>query len=293
MLRVAAVALVLLAGCSFQPRTLPPSQPPATADGNAAPRPEPRSRYGNPASYEQFGRTYRVLDSARGFNERGIASWYGRDFHGKRTSSGEPYDMYAMTAAHKTLPLPTWVEVRNLKNNKRITVRVNDRGPFVANRIIDLSYEAARRLDLVRDGTGLVEVRALEFDGAGNIRTAPQPAQPVATVVRHADAEPASPPAIVEPVPLVEPAPATDTPQPASVRLFAQVGAFASLDNAEGMFIRLRETGFTPVDIVTLPDESPPLYRVRIGPVADADALDAMVTALGEHGISGIRVIIE
>ena len=119
---------------------------------NAVPRHEPKSRYGNPASYVVFGKRYHVMNSSQGFVERGIASCYGTKFHGRRTSSGETYDMYAMTAAHKNLPLPTYVQVTNLKNGKSVVVKVNDRGPFHENRIIDLSYVAAIKLDIVRNG---------------------------------------------------------------------------------------------------------------------------------------------
>lgn len=114
-----------------------------------------------PTSYELFGQRYYILRSADGFSQRGIASWYGGKFHGNPTASGEIYDMHAMTAAHKTLPLRTDVEVTNLRNGRSVVVRVNDRGPFLDDRIIDLSYAAAEALDLVGSGTGLVEVRAL------------------------------------------------------------------------------------------------------------------------------------
>src|SRR5438045_4219802 len=113
------------------------------------------------ALLRRVGRRYFVLTAADGYLERGVASWYGPTFHGGNTSSGEPYDMYGMTAAHKTLPLPTYARVTNLRNGRSVVVRINDRGPFVANRLIDLSYTAAAKLDLVRDGTTLVEVRAL------------------------------------------------------------------------------------------------------------------------------------
>jgi rare lipoprotein A len=128
---------------------------------DAVPKPELRSRSGNPPFYEVQGRRYFVLDTSSGYAERGVASWYGPDFHGGRTAMGETYDMYAMTAAHTTLPLPCHVQVTNLANGKSIVVRVNDRGPFVANRLIDLSYAAAIKLDMVRAGTALVEVRAV------------------------------------------------------------------------------------------------------------------------------------
>ena len=132
---------------------------------DAVPRTEPRAALGNPPFYDVLGQRYTVLGSGRGYLERGVASWYGPDFHGVRTSIGEPYDMYSMTAAHRTLPLPAYARVTNLRNGRSIAVRLNDRGPFKANRIIDLSYAAALKLDMVREGTTLVEVRALEPDG--------------------------------------------------------------------------------------------------------------------------------
>ena len=140
--------------------TAPPPVPGAVPD--AVPRVEPRSRYGNPPFYEVFGKRYYVLSSSVGYWERGVASWYGPGFHKERTSTGEPYDMYGMTAAHKTLPLPAYVRVTNLQNGRSIVVRVNDRGPFVGNRIIDLSYTAAAKLDMLRNGTAMVEVRSID-----------------------------------------------------------------------------------------------------------------------------------
>lgn len=128
-------------------------------------RDEPLSRYGNPDSYEVFGKRYFVLDSARGYRERGGASWYGKKFHGRRTSSGEAYDMYEMTAAHRTLPLPSYVRVTHLGNGRSAIVRVNDRGPFHEDRIIDLSYAAAARLGLTEKGHARVEVEALAPPG--------------------------------------------------------------------------------------------------------------------------------
>ena len=120
-----------------------------------------RNDRGNPPFYDVLGRRYYVLPTSDGYRARGVASWYGRDFHGLATSSGETYNMNAMTAAHTTLPIPTWVEVTNLANGKHVVVKVNDRGPFVDNRLIDLSYAAALQLDMVRNGTARVEVRAL------------------------------------------------------------------------------------------------------------------------------------
>lgn len=147
-------------------------------------RAEPKSRYGNPESYEVFGKRYYVLPEADGYRERGKASWYGKKFHGRRTSSGEPYDMYAMTAAHKTLPLPSFVRVTHLGNGRSTIVRVNDRGPFHEGRIIDLSYAAAARLDMIADGHADVEVEALSPSAP-----TPQPAPPAeAPLPAHATA---------------------------------------------------------------------------------------------------------
>jgi rare lipoprotein A len=152
---------------------VPPGAPPARTPApeellrvpDAVPRHEPRARLGNPPFYEVFGVRYTVMPTASGYVERGVASWYGPDFHGISTSTGERYDMYAMTAAHKTLPLPAYARVTNLANGRSIVVRINDRGPFKANRIIDLSYAAAVRLDMVRAGTTMVEVRVVEPAG--------------------------------------------------------------------------------------------------------------------------------
>jgi len=132
---------------------------------DAVPAAEPPSKYGNPPQYRVDGHTYHVLDHPHGYEAEGIASWYGSDFQGKRTSSGEPYDMYLMTAAHRTLPIPTYIEVTNLENGRTVVVRVNDRGPFHSERIVDLSYVAARKLGIVGPGTARVRIRALEPGG--------------------------------------------------------------------------------------------------------------------------------
>ena len=193
---------------------------------DAVPRNEPVSRYGNPASYVVYGKRYYTMPSSKGHRERGIASWYGTKFHGQRTSSGETYDMYKMTAAHKTLPLPSYVEVRNLRNNRTIVVKVNDRGPFVHDRIIDLSYVAAAKLGIQEDGTGLVEIRALDAETPRQAaipaarQNVPQPA-PQATrspATKHVVATgiPARTPLEAQPVPAAGvPLPATIVAQPA------------------------------------------------------------------------------
>lgn len=179
VLRQAGLAMIaaVLTACATTVREPGPARPPGEpVDGPpdsaldvsrirpVVPRPEPRSAYGNHSPYTVLGQTYRVRASASGYSERGLASWYGTKFHGRLTSSGEPYDMHQLTAAHRTLPLPTFAEVRHLENGRSIIVRVNDRGPFHPDRIIDLSWAAAVKLGIDQDGTGPVEVRAITFD---------------------------------------------------------------------------------------------------------------------------------
>lgn len=139
---------------------------------NAIPKPEPRSRYGNPDEYEALGKTYHVMRSAKGFTQRGYASWYGRKFQGHRTASGEPYDMFKMTAAHKTLPIPSYVRVTDLDNDRSVIVRINDRGPFHHGRIIDLSYAAAAKLQMLGVGSAPVQITAIS-PGAEAVKPIP------------------------------------------------------------------------------------------------------------------------
>ncbi len=167
---------LLLASCASAPKSEPADGPPAVSIKpedvrDAEPRPEPRARYGNNSPYEVFGKKYYVLDSAKGYRQRGTASWYGSKFHGRRTSSGEPYDMRLATAAHKTLPLPSYAEVTNLDNGRKVIVKINDRGPFKDDRLIDLSYGAALRLGMIGTGTAHVEVRVIDSSGADALAT--------------------------------------------------------------------------------------------------------------------------
>lgn len=276
---VALLAGLAVASCGggSPVRDGPPSGRVAIPDlpGDAVPRAEPPSRYGNMPEYEVFGKSYRVMSSSEGYRERGVASWYGKKFHGRLTSSREPYDMYAMTAAHKSLPLPTYVRVRNLRNDKSVVVRVNDRGPFVHNRIIDLSYAAAMKLDMVEDGTSLVEVTAISFEQtAGDRPTRATSAAPPAD-------EPvdAGPPATATPAP-----PAAD-PEPAEHQVFVQVGAFGSRENAERRHAALRRRGLGNAFIYTDTAVEPTLYRVRIGPIVDGLQYDLIVEELEILGI--------
>ena len=289
------LALLLVAGCRSTPPTLgppplPPAIPPPAATLPAAPSPggprvppelvpdavprvEPRSAYGNPPFYEVFGKRYYVLPSSVGYVERGVASWYGPGFHEVRTSAGEPYDMYAMTAAHKTLPLPAYVRVINLQNGRSIVVRVNDRGPFVGNRIIDLSYTAAAKLDMLRGGTAIVEVRAID------------PSAP------ESSAEAAGAPLAAQaPAPGVAPtgaAPTLNSP------LYIQAGAFADPANAERLVAKLRGGGYGTVFVRENDLAGRKMYRVRIGPIADVPEFDRVVAALERVGVNDARLALE
>jgi rare lipoprotein A len=220
---------------------------------DATPRAEPRSRSGNPQSYTVNGRRYHVMSSSQGYSERGLASWYGTKFHGRRTSSGEPYDMYAMTAAHKELPLPTYVRVTNLRNGRSAVVRVNDRGPFHENRIIDLSYAAATKLGILGNGTGLVEVTALNPNN---------PAPPPRQIRTFANRTPT---------------------------LFIQVGAFASRNNAERLSYRLGNSLRQPIRI----QQAGRIFRVQIGPLANVEQVDELSMHLPALGIHTTHVVIE
>lgn len=224
---------------------------------------EPRSRYGNPPSYEVSGKRYYVMDSADGFVERGIASWYGPKFHGRKTSSGEIYDMHAMTAAHKSLPLPTYVRVTNLENGRSLILKVNDRGPFVRNRIIDLSYAAAHELDIVAKGTGLVEVRALT------------PGRPVP-----------APPVLVQRAPV-------DPMLERHPDIFIQVGAFSNRQSAEQMRGELILKGVEDVRVQEGEGLGRPVFRVRIGPLASVELADRAGEHLERMGVMDYRVVID
>lgn len=228
---------------------------------NAVPKNEPKSRYGNPESYVVFGKRYYTMESSVGFVEKGIASWYGTKFHGRRTSSGETYDMYAMTAAHKNLPLPTYVKVTNLKNGKHIIVKVNDRGPFHENRIIDLSYTAAIKLDIVKNGTGLVEVQAIQ-PGEPVLQNS-KSTTPVKTVSSYND----------------------------ELGFYIQVGSFGELANAEKMRQKIEPLGEQLVKISQTTVIGKTLYRVRIGPITDIDIADSITNQLENYGVTEHRIV--
>ena len=296
-LLVVSTLAILLASCGTAPRRAAPPKPstavipPQAEVPDAVPRDEPRSAHGNPPFYDVNGRRYTILPSADNFVERGVASWYGPDFHGHNTSSGEVYDMYGMTAAHRTLPIPCYARVTNLGNGRSIIVRINDRGPFVANRIIDLSYSAATRLDIVRTGTAFVELRTLT---AGDARAETPPAQAAAATIMS-PAAPTAPLTPVAPAVPIAPSAAPDTatvgPGAAStaapattVALYIQVGAYADPVNAQRVLDRLQSSGIPHVFSLASGGAGRSLRRVRIGPiatVAEFDTLAARLTALG------------
>jgi rare lipoprotein A len=214
----------------------------------------PRSKSGNPPFYEVYGVRYKVMDSSAGYKERGVASWYGKKFHGRATSSGERYNMYEMTAAHKSLPLPTIARVTNLNNGKSVVVRVNDRGPFVKNRIIDMSYAAALELEMTGAGTALVEVEALTGKanaGGQGSRTA------------------------------------------ARSRMYMQVGAFGESGNARDLARRLNANGIPNVQVKQSTGEYPALYRVRIGPVSSVTEYDRIAQQVERLQISETHLVVE
>lgn len=259
-------ALLLLTGCSVVVRQ--DGAPPAggvdlSSIPDAVPRVEPRSKYGNPKSYQVNGRRYYVMNSSAGYVERGIASWYGNKFHGNRTSSGETYNMYAMTAAHKSLPLPTWVEVTNLGNGRQVVVKVNDRGPFHENRLIDLSYAAAAKLGIIKNGTGLVEVRAIDPRTWG----------------RQARS-----------VPVSNEIPAGKGGNP---DFYIQVGAFSSLINAKNLRSRLAVMTLGMVRISEAVVKGNHVFRVQIGPVNDVDTADRIVSELNRLGVFDHHIVFD
>jgi rare lipoprotein A len=229
---------------------------------DAVPRIEPRSRGGNPDSYVVFGKRYYTLDSSSGYVKRGIASWYGKKFHGRRTSNGEVYDMYGMSAAHKELPIPTYLSVTNLENGRQIVVRVNDRGPFHENRIVDLSYAAASKIGMLGKGTAMVEIRAIDpkqHQAGRNAAAGPDE--------RH-----------------------NDTGAP---RIYLQAASFRSEANAERYRDRLARDLARSVRISPFSGAQGPVHRVQVGPLASVELADQVTAKLHTLGVLEPLVIID
>jgi rare lipoprotein A len=266
--------LLLIAACST-------TTPPTTSDRDSGPvgptpdlarlpdpvpRVEPPSKYGNKSPYEVLGKTYYVLPNPENYKEYGKASWYGTKFHGRRTSSGEMYDMYRLTAAHRSLPIPSYVRVTNLDNRRTAIVRVNDRGPFHGERLIDLSYAAAVKLGFADRGTTRVMIELVDgTDQMPNIASAPQP-----------NDAPASRPRVNEALASVPPEPGVPGPE----KIFLQAGAFKDSAGAERLRNNLTDLVGTGVYVQRLPNDR--YYRVRIGPVAqmsEATRLQALIVS--------------
>jgi rare lipoprotein A len=205
---------------------------------DAVPKKEPRAKYGNHSPYEVFGRKYTVMNSSAGYHKKGTASWYGSKFHGRRTSSGELYDMHLATAAHKSLPLPTYAEVTNLDNGRKVIVKINDRGPFKDSRIIDMSYGAALRLGMVATGTARVDVRVID---SGDFRPST-----VSNVV----------------------------PEQSANGTYLQAGAYGQRSNAEELAGRLLQSSLEPVII----NETDGLFRVWLGPFLDNAEVEKVIS---------------
>ena len=297
-------AAALLASCGAPPKA-PPGKPVYYADDgppdkvpediaaipDAVPRDEPYHRYAN-RPYTVFGRSYAPVVNDDPMKERGLASWYGRMFHGRKTASGEVYDMFAMTAAHKTLPIPSFARVTSLRSGQSIVVRVNDRGPFHEGRVIDLSYAAAVKLGIAGPGSGPVEVeRVFARDAGTQLASAPRPAvaPAVATVTTPPVAAPAAPAVATVTTPLAAaPAPAAvemPAPRPAEVATplvaaesaghYLQLGAFSSVDNAESFRDKVaRELVwlFEPIQVI----QAGSLHRVRLGPYKTREEAQAI-----------------
>jgi rare lipoprotein A len=284
---VLALALLALTGCSRRHATRPAPAPSAsTAAANAGryaqahdstpdtvpdiraipepvPRAEPRSTYGNKSPYTVLGKTYRVLPSCVGYRERGLASWYGRKFHGYTTSNFEKYDMYAYTAASKVLPIPCYVRVTNLDNGRSTIVRVNDRGPFVDGRIIDLSFVAAVKIGVYPRGTARVEVSGIDPSSTPTAEPDRNDAVPPRPANRHVSA------------------------------LYLQAASFADAGNAERTAKRLRAARLGPVRVTRARIGGRRMHRVLLGPLRDAEAAAELAPKLRALGLGATRITIE
>lgn len=223
--------------------------PDVTAIPDAVPQDEARSASGNPDSYVVYGKRYDVLDEAGGYHERGYASWYGKKFHGKRTSSGAPYDMFAMTAAHKTLPIPSYVRVTRVATGKSVVVKINDRGPFHKGRIIDLSYAAAAKLGILDKGSALVDVAVVTAEDPGPAHPGPEP--------DTASKQPDDSTGVA----------ATSAPR------YLQAGVFADAANATAFRNQLAAAGIEPLLMKSEKRNERWVYRILIGPFSDGGSL--------------------
>lgn len=261
-------ALALAAGCTprggYYKDDGPPDRHPVDMHSipDAVPRAEPLSRTGNDA-YVALGQRYVPMPEADGYSERGMASWYGKKFHGKRTSSGEKYNMYKMTAAHRTLPLPSYARVTNLENGESVVVRVNDRGPFLHNRLIDLSYAAAYKLDIIGEGTGRVKVESIDTGTSGAVAGAGSAPATGAPVEAHSgDAE----------------------------RFYVQFGAFSQSANAQSLKQKLQQNG---IGFAHIQHGDDGYFRVRSGPFSSPATAEQILLRGADLGMSTTIVMEE
>ncbi|MDY7115278.1 septal ring lytic transglycosylase RlpA family protein [Halomonas sp. SSL-5] len=260
-----------------------PEEPPDVSRvPDAVPRHEAHSRGGNRSTYEVWGKTYHVLPDASGYARQGTASWYGEKFHGYATSNGEIYDMYKMSAAHRSLPLPTFARVTSLDNGRSVIVRVNDRGPFHSDREIDLSYAAAARLDILDNGTGRVRVEAIDVDRwlAEN-----GGAQPAAGAGRQGAGRPAASTmtSVTREAPSAAGRPAEGRP------FYLQVAALGSADSARALRTRLESELSRPVRVA----EASGAHRVQVGPISRADQVEPLREALQRAGFAESFIVKE
>jgi rare lipoprotein A len=288
---VLIAALALLAGCASQP---PGSKPAAGNAGHGA------YKVGQP--YQIDGAWYYPAEDFS-YDETGIASWYGQDFHGKYTANGEVYDLNALTAAHRTLPMPSVVQVTNLENGRSISLRVNDRGPYARGRIIDVSHQAARLLGF--DGTGTAKVRvkilvpesiqvaSLAQRGVISGDDKPEAAPVAAVVAQKLPPAPSIRVAALEPAaasPPVPPEIVAVAPVTAS-QIFIQVGAYAMADNAKKVKTRIDRLG--PVKVQGVRIKGVDVYRVRLGPIASVDEADKLLDRVVATGLAEARIVVE
>jgi rare lipoprotein A len=233
---------------------------------DAVPHAEPLHRYAN-RPYSVMGKTYTPLTTTGTYKERGVASWYGKKFHGQKTSIGETYDMYGMSAAHTTLPIPSYARVTNLANHKSVIVRINDRGPFLHERIIDLSYTAATKIGIIGNGQGMVEVESLKADDNASAPISPIYKEPIDATPLPADTPPAA----------------------ASGKVFLQLGAFSSQKGAED-FLRSMRSKLSDTGKALSLSHKNGMVKVHIGPYANADT--ARATALKLESRLGFKPVV-
>lgn len=282
------IALVF-AGCSSKPDRSSPAPEPSSRYSmaqdrgpaerldvsdlpDAVPRYEAPRTAGNRSPYTVWGKQYTVMNSAEGYLERGVASWYGKKFHGHQTSNGEVYNMYAMSAAHKHLPLPTYVRVTNLANGRSVVVRVNDRGPFHGDRLIDLSWAAASRLGFLEQGTARVEVAAISVREDGSMTLAGQPWQP----------EGRASGAVVQ---------AEEVARSGGDALFVQLASFSQAEQARRMESQVRQVTREDVRVRPVDTAGGRFHRVQVGPFADASVAASVLRHLQSEGFSQALVL--